>query len=577
MPSGSDQTTAAALKLLDAVWADMREDIWVKRSLGVPVDRLPDLSEAAVVERSSHAAELLRQLDAVDPDALPGELALSLRMVRSSLERKAKEGEWYWTVFDPLGVGFFAMFAATAYGGGFLLQSIGGMIAQFRFESEGDLDRYLGVVEDYARLIDQMRERTAGQAERGMFMPRPQLEQSIELSRRLRASAAAGLQPASERLALVGSNAAADAIARRIEARVLPAFDRLIAWLERDETRAAAPESIGLSQFPNGPEIYAELVRQHTNLDLTPQQVHDRGLARMEKIRTAMEALVREVGFDGTPTQYWASLADDPSWRASDAEGIGAVFTRYIDRIAPHIDDYFRFRPEAPHGVEPLPAALSGSMTFGYYDTPGPGQPSGRYLFNVDNLAGGSLAHIAALNYHELVPGHHFHFASQRENAWLHPVRANAFVNAFNEGWAEYSARLAGEMGMYELPAERFGRLVMDAFLTNRLVVDTGMNALGWSLEQARDYMRDNSFMPETEIRSESIRYSCDIPGQSLAYKLGEDFLVECRDEMRAALGERFDIRDFHDAVLAPGALPLPLVAENVAVATRAIAEAPAA
>ncbi|MDB5579303.1 MAG: hypothetical protein JWR80_4479, partial [Bradyrhizobium sp.] len=113
-------------------------------------------------------------------------------------------------------------------------------------------------------------------------------------------------------------------------------------------------------------------------------------------------------------------------------------------------------------------------------------------------------------------------------------------------------------------PEERFGRLMMDAFLTTRLVVDTGMNAFGWSLEKARDYMRSTSFMPETEIRSESIRYSCDLPGQSLAYKLGDTFLLRERERMKTALGDRFDIRDFHDAVLRPGALPLPLVGENV-------------
>jgi uncharacterized protein (DUF885 family) len=125
---------------------------------------------------------------------------------------------------------------------------------------------------------------------------------------------------------------------------------------------------------------------------------------------------------------------------------------------------------------------------------------------------------------------------------------------------------------MYEETPERFGRLMMDSFLTTRLVVDTGMNALGWSLKQARDYMRANAFMPEVEIGSESLRYSCDIPGQALAYKLGEDFLVEQREAMRRSLGKHFDIREFHDAVLMPGALPLPLVADNVAHRTRELA-----
>ncbi len=203
-------------------------------------------------------------------------------------------------------------------------------------------------------------------------------------------------------------------------------------------------------------------------------------------------------------------------------------------------------------------------MTFGYYSRPQPGQKKGLYLFNSPNLSANPLPNVAALNYHELVPGHHFHFASQRENQALHPLRQNTFINAYNEGWAEYAAMLAGEMGMYAAPEEQFGRMMQDSFLTCRLVVDTGMNAFGWSLEQAREYMREHSFMPETEILSESIRYSCGMPAQSLAYKLGDTFLLEQRERMRIALGDRFDIRDFHDAVLKPGSLPLALLADHL-------------
>jgi uncharacterized protein (DUF885 family) len=263
-------------------------------------------------------------------------------------------------------------------------------------------------------------------------------------------------------------------------------------------------------------------------------------------------------------------LESDPAWHADSVEGVAAVFQRYIDRLAPHVDSAFRFQPEAPYGVEALPASLSGSMTFGYYDKPGPGQPRGRYLFNGENLVHQHLATLATLTYHELVPGHHFHLASQVENTGLHPLRANACFNAFNEGWAEYAAGLAGELGMYELPEERFGRLLMDAFLTTRLVVDTGMNALGWSLERAREFMRANAFISEAEVLSESVRYSCDIPAQALGYKMGQPFLVAQREKMRAALGDAFDLRDFHDVVLRPGGLPLSEVAANV---DRAIAQ----
>ena len=212
-------------------------------------------------------------------------------------------------------------------------------------------------------------------------------------------------------------------------------------------------------------------------------------------------------------------------------------------------------------------------MTFGYYEPPGPANPSGAYVFNAANLSRSNLSTIASLNYHELVPGHHLHLALQYENQALPAFRQWCMPTAYVEGWAEYSVTLAEEMGMFEHPAEQFGRLVNEAFLTSRLVVDTGLNALGWSLEQARDYMRTNSFFPETEIRSETLRYGADIPGQALAYKLGDRAIMMMREKMRKRLGDAFDIREFHDIVLGSGAMPLPILADAVDARTDALAQ----
>jgi uncharacterized protein (DUF885 family) len=170
------------------------------------------------------------------------------------------------------------------------------------------------------------------------------------------------------------------------------------------------------------------------------------------------------------------------------------------------------------------------------------------------------LATAAPLIYHELIPGHHFHIATQRENELLHPLRQSMLFTAFNEGWAEYAATLAGELGMYADPCERYGRLLNDAPLTCRLVVDTGMNALGWTLDQARRYMRDHTIMSEAEINSETLRYSTDIPAQGLAYKIGELKIHELRNRARASLGKEFDLRTFHDAVLGSGGMPLEIL-----------------
>ena len=352
-------------------------------------------------------------------------------------------------------------------------------------------------------------------------------------------------------------------VSERLERGVAPAFSELSAYLG-GEYGDRCGDQVGLSQYPGGREVYEELVRHHLTLDLTPEAVHQEGLRRMKDIRAGMAQLRQSVAFSGDDAAYVAAIDADPVWRADTNDGVTAFFHRYMDRFRPHMAELFNFTLASPHDVEPLPEALAGSMTFGYYQSPERPGATGKFIFNGANLTRQGLSNLASLNYHELVPGHHLHLASQMENERLPPIRKYSYFNAFTEGWAEYAATLAGEVGGYVEPEEKFGRLRMDAFLTCRLVVDTGMNALGWSLEEARDYMRENAFMSETEIQSETIRYSCDIPGQALAYKLGDTFLLAERSRMKHALGEAFDIRAFHDAVLGPGALPLPLVTESV-------------
>ena len=567
----ADPTSAigVALSLIEDAWEEVRQSPFVARDLGDAIDRLPHITEASALAQGERAKRMLGKIDAINIGALPHELALTLEVARNQMEFRSHAGDWYWLVFDPLGVGFYSMYTPTAYGGGWLLGNLNGFFSAHLFSEPGDVDRYLGLLEDLGRLIGQLDARTRGQAERGIHLPAVQLEQAIRLMTALRGAAAAALVPSPDRLD------DADALARiaaRIDGTVLPAYDATIEWLADPDRSAAAGETVGLSTLPGGTEVYAALVKLHTTLDLTAEEVHARGIARVAEIRSEMQAILDETGASHPAQEHMSVLAQDPAWRADGAEAIAAVFERYVERLKPHVDSVFRFKPESGYGVAALPEALAKSMTFGFYDLPSATEPTGRYLFNADNLSNQALANVAPLTYHELVPGHHFHMATQRENQGLHPLRRNSFVNAFNEGWAEYAAHLAGELGMYELPEERFGKLVMEAFLTTRLVVDTGMNAFGWSLERARDYMRENAFVSESEVLTESVRYSCDLPGQALAYKIGDLFLQDLRAGMQKELGDKYDIRDFHDAVLAPGALPLRLVEANVRRAIAALA-----
>lgn len=534
-------------------------------------DRVPDLSFEGIAERSRRAAAMLARIEALDTADLPAELVLILRMIDFTMRRQSQDSGAYWLVIDPTGLGMYGMFAWTAYNGGMIVNGVAQYARAFGFETASDADRYLAFVSDVAAMIDQLDARTKGQAERGIYMPQVQLDQAVPLLGGFKANLMASLAVKAERFANIEAPHFPRELEHRLEHLIGPAMDGATATLN-DEYRRRAPVDVGLSQYPGGREVYETLVRLHTTLDLSAGEVHRMGLERTTGIRAAMADIRREVGFAGDDRAYLETLMNDAAWRAETEGDVARFFQRYIDRLTLKYNDYFDFQSPNPYGVAPLPAALEAAMTFGYYDMPRKGKPSGDYVFNGANLIKTQLSNVAALNYHELVPGHHLHLTVQQSNDAVHPLHNDAFFNAFNEGWAEYAATLAGEAGMYREPAERFGRLVNEAFLTCRLVVDTGMNAFGWSLEQARDYMREHGFFPETEIRSETIRYSCDLPGQALAYKTGDAEIMRLREKMRARLGERFDIKDFHRAMLHPGGMPLPVLEWHLDQVTEALA-----
>jgi len=545
-----------ARAIADEAWKELQRSPYIRHQVGIAPVRMPDISLEEVQRHSAVGCALVRRLDHVNFSELPHEIKLTLRLVRFRALTWSKEADWYWTVVDPLGVGFFGMFLPTAYCGGLLLNTVNALLASFRFLESGDVDRYFALVTDYGRLVEQFAARTIAQAERGMRMPKAQVEPARSLLTGFKSGLRDALGVTPERLGDLMKEGIVAELERRIVKDVEPAYDRAIGALS-DNYFERAPETVGLGQYAGGEQIYADLVKVHTTLDVSPEEVHARGHRRMSEIAASMSTIRNELGFDGNEATFAAHLNQQASWRAHTTEGVAAFFQRYIDRLKPRIAEYFELLPRAPYGVASLPEALEGSMTYGYYAVPRGERPEGRYLFNSANLTKQPLYTLGSLTYHELVPGHHLHLATQQENTSLHPFNRYSFVNAYSEGWAEYAATLAGEMGMYEQPEERYGRLVFDAFLTCRLVVDTGMNSMGWSLERAREYMRKHTAMTEAENRSESLRYSCDIPGQSLAYKLGDLHVLMLRARMKRALGEDFSIKAFHAAILGPGALPL--------------------
>ena len=541
----------------DAVWEGLQRSFFVQGLSGAPLDRLPEISLGEAQRRAAKGRAVLDILDGVDIDALPREAALDAQVAAFAANNWAGEEERYWLAFDPSDL-FPGIFSVTAYAFGNTLHMAHERLAKVSFETSADCDRYLSLIDGYAALIEGARTRLAEQAARGYRIHKPILPAARELLDNFIANVDAAIRVDEARIKDIPDAAGFQrAIADRIAMKARPALTALRAELS-EAYAEQAPDEVGIGQFDGGEEVYRQLVRMHLSMDVSPEEAHEAGHERMAQVQTEMAAIRADVGFDGTQDAFHHMLRTQPPYGGASPEAVQAKFDECRDLIESKLADILNLRAHAAHQVRRLDPALEGSMTFGFYTPPSPENPVGTYYFNGRNMSeNGSLVSIPSLLYHEIVPGHHFHFATQMENDALHPIRKNTFVNAFNEAWAEYSATLAGEIGLYRDPYERYGRLLMDAFLTSRLIVDTGMNLFGWKLEKARDYMRRHTMLSEAEIRSETVRYSCDIPAQALAYKLGDTKVLQLREKAKTALGSEFDLKTFNDLIVGGGAMPL--------------------
>ncbi len=341
-----------------------------------------------------------------------------------------------------------------------------------------------------------------------------------------------------------------------VAAQVNPAVERLAAYID-GPYRKRTVKQVGLSQYPNGPAYYRYLIRLHTGLDLTPQQIHDRGLAEVTRINAALDGLRAEAGFSGSLEDFKMFLRTDRRFYPTRSEELGERMMAAIWTIEPKMLQFFSMMPKAPYGVRRLAPELEPSMTYGFYSLPDAREPMGLYHYNGLNPETRSLTMVTAIVFHELLPGHHYQMTRLAENSALTGVRKTARYTAYTEGWGEYASDVAWEMGAYSDVYAKAGRLGMDLFTSSRLVVDTGMNALGWSREWAMQFMKDNTFESDAQIDTETLRYSTDMPGQALAYKLGALAIKDARERVMKAQGAAFDIRKFHDYLLDAGPMPL--------------------
>lgn len=356
------------------------------------------------------------------------------------------------------------------------------------------------------------------------------------------------------RLAAAAKDALAD--------RVMPAYAAFQRFFE-EEYRPAARATIGAGALPEGNAYYADVVRYFTTLpDAAPERIHEIGVGEVARIRSEMDAIIRGLKYDRDFSDFLAFLRTNPQFYAKTAAELlheAAWIAKQIDGKLP---DYFGKLPRIPYGVTAVPDALAANYTAGRYN-PGPIGAAGQYWVNTYALDTRPLYALPSLTLHEVVPGHHLQIALARELRNLPRFRLSFFPHAFGEGWALYCEKLGEEMGVYSTPYQRFGRLTYEMWRACRLVIDTGVHSMDWTREQAQTYLASNTSLSAHEVRTEVDRYIA-WPGQALAYKIGELNMVDLRKKANAALGARFDLRAFHDAVLEYGGVTLPVLEQQI-------------
>ncbi|HEY0483211.1 MAG TPA: DUF885 family protein [Kofleriaceae bacterium] len=348
-----------------------------------------------------------------------------------------------------------------------------------------------------------------------------------------------------------------------IEQAVIPAYAKVARFLAETYIPGAR-KTIAAADLPDGRAFYRAAIREHLTRDMSPEAIRDVGLREVARITQQMEAIRHEIGFAGSLPELFAHLRTSPEFYATTPEALLMRAAWIAKRIDAQLPRWFATLPRQTYGVEPVPDAIAPFYTGGRYVGADPGSGrAGTYWVNTYDLPSRPLYVLPALTLHEAVPGHHLQAAIAAEQAGLPMFRRHAYFDVTGEGWGLYAEKLGEDMGIYTTPYERFGRLTYEMWRACRLVVDTGIHAFGWSRAQARAYLRDHTALSEHEIETEVDRYIA-WPGQALAYKIGELAILALRARAEHALGARFDVRRFHDVVLAGGSLPLAVLEAEV-------------
>jgi uncharacterized protein (DUF885 family) len=517
--------------------------------------RWPDRSPAA--REASHAADraALAALARIDQSALSPAEQLNYALFEHALqERIATQPYKPW------------VYGISMRGG---IQTAHQLLESMAFRDPSDWDDWLARLESFGSYMDQTIAELEEGASEGRTQPRVIMQRVPAQVRQQRVAdpvdspfyapfrSLPDTLPAAERERLQA--AARSAIADV----VIPAYERLERFLV-DRYLPASRDSVGIWDTPDGRAWYANRAASFTTTKLSPEEIHTIGHAEVKRIRAEMEAVIREVGFEGSFQDFLKHLRTDPKFYYQSPDELFQAYLAIAKRIDPLLSPLFRTLPRTPYGVRPIPMSIAPDTTTAYYSGPSAdGLRPGYYYVNLYRPEQRPKYEMAVLSVHEAVPGHHLQIALAQELRDMPTFRRFSGYTAFVEGWALYSESLGEEMGLYADPYDRFGYLTYDMWRAVRLVVDTGLHYMGWSREQAIEFFRDNAAKTELDIVNEIDRY-IGWPGQALAYKIGQLRIRALRSAAEEALGERFDIREFHDVVLAAGAVPLDVLEARV-------------
>lgn len=347
-----------------------------------------------------------------------------------------------------------------------------------------------------------------------------------------------------------------------VEQNVIPTYQAFYDFMTQ-EYMPNTRDNIAANSLPNGDTFYENRVRYYTTLNITSAEVHELGLKEVKRIRQEMEQVIKSVGFKGSFADFLYFLRTDPQFYATSADQLlkeAAFIAKKADATLPK---YFGKLPRKPYGIAPVPAEIAPKYTSGRYSGSNSNDEPGYYWVNTYALDKRPLYELEALTLHEAVPGHHLQISLNSELSSLPDFRRYSYISAFGEGWGLYSEYLGLEAGFYQDPYSNFGRLTYEMWRAARLVVDTGMHAQGWSREQAIEFMASNTALSLHNVTTEIDRY-ITWPGQALSYKIGELTIKRLRAKAEQALGDKFDIRAFHDAVLENGSVPMSVLEQQI-------------